>query len=356
MSKSESTPPSDVAPPKRRGSWLGVILAALLLAAAIGAAVWYNEHGVVGDDGLTNAQRKQVTEALDAAGDYIRHDKIPKARLILMKLLDLHPEHGEANHLMAQVLLAEDKTVEAYAHLSKSLAVDPDRAEPQFSAGVLAQKMNRLDAAFDHYTKAASLEPDSAKYPLYVGQLLLKSGKLKDAAVQLEKARSLNPAMPQVHGLLAQLAEQLGKNDEALTHINRALEQVDEGDESYDAYMLLKALALRKTGQATAALGVLHAMPSPKKAEQQVVLVEHFAACYLANEDYPQAAGAWASLFAAQPYNARAAAEAGLCYRQGNDVERARRCYNLAQRVDRLDETVKKLADALEKVAPRPAP
>ncbi|MBI1371842.1 MAG: tetratricopeptide repeat protein [Phycisphaera sp.] len=340
---------SSPTPPAKRGTWAGVILAAILLAGAIAAAVWYRDHGIVGDDGLTNAQRREVTEALDAAGDYIRHDKIPKARLILMKLVEMYPEHAEANHLMAQVELAENKPVLAYGHLQKSLEIDPNRAEPQFSAGVLAQKMNRYDDARAHFVKAAQLEPNNAKYPLYLGQLLLKAGKTGEAMVELNKAHKLDPTLPQVYGLMAQVAEQRGDNAEALQLVNKALEQLKPGDESYDAYMLLKALVLRKNGDPDTALAVLYALPAEKQAEPAVA--DHFAACYVAKGRYDLAAGVWATLYAAQPFNARAAAEAGLLYLRGGDVDRARRFYNISNRLDRLDPSVKRLRTELDKAA-----
>jgi len=328
-------------PSKNRNATRAIIVAALLLAAACGGAWWYTQHGMTGEDGLTAAQRREVTEAVDAAADYIQHDKIPEARVILEKLLGKFPEHAEANHLMAQVDLVQERTLDAFEHLNRSIAADPDQPEVRFSAGVLAQKLNKPDEAQSHYEAAAALEPGSAKFPLYLAQLHLKAERLDAAEAELDKAKALDPTLPQVYGLLAQLAEKRGRHDAALTHVNKALEQLKPGDDSYESYTLLKALTLRKRGDSAAALDVLRALPPEK--QQEPAIVQHFAECYMALGEPGKAAGVWSELFALEPWNAQAAAHAGLCIVE-QDSRKARQFLSLAERIDRRDPVVQQLA------------
>jgi Tfp pilus assembly protein PilF len=68
-----------------------------------------------------------------------------------------------------------------------------------------------------------------------------------------------------------------------------------------------------------------------------------------------KAAIAWTDAFTANPQNARAAAEAGLCFIRAGDRQHAEQYLGLAKRLDANNPTVRALNKALQ-APPTPSP
>lgn len=332
-------------PTKR--SWMGVAAAALVLAAVVAVAGWYAWPTESTGDGADAYTEEQLEKHRYAAEHYILSDEVPKARVILEKLLEHYPDDAEGRVLMAKVLMAEGKVAEAYREIHRSLEEDGARDEVQFLGGVLAYKIGELDRARYHYTQAAALAPGEAKYRLYLGQLLLKLDELDRAQTQLLKAHSMDSSLVQVYAMLAEISARRGKLNMALEQVNKALDQVkDEGDEDRRVkYTLLKALYLRRHNEPEAALRALWDLPAERHHEPRVV--EHIAASYLMMSEPAKAAVTWSGLFDEEPTNATAAAEAGLCFLRAGDKNSARRYLGLAKRIDANEAKVRALEKAM---------
>ena len=323
-----------------------------LIALTIGgtlifAAVWFTVYQPSQTKTPDVAQtRKNLQEAREAALHYITSDQIPQAKKILEAILKDFPSDADAHLLMAKVMIAESNPVSAYEHVVKALEVVPSDAEAHFLAGRLAQETHKLDKAKYHYTQAGMLAPNEAKYPLYLASVLMEQTDLDAAQLQLLRTLRLDASLAVAYSMQAEIAARRGKLDMAIGQINKALEQTPDDDPKHITYLLQKSQLLRRANDPDSSLAIL--MQLPPEARSRVDVAEHLADSYMMKGEPAKAAIAWTDAFTANPQNAQAAAQAGVCFLRADDRQRAQQYLGLAERLDKHNPTVRALRKAVE--------
>jgi len=324
------------------------LIALTIGATLVFAGLWFAFYQPAdSDSSARNAQqvRQELEKAHNAALHYIKSDKIPQAVTILEAVLEDHPDDANAHVLMAQALIAQKKKQQAYEHVTQALALEPSDANAEFLAGRLAQDIGNLDKARYHFTQASTIDAGNAKYPLYLASALVQMDNLDEAQVQLLRVLRLDGSLHVAYSMLAEIAARRGKIDMAIDHVNKALEQLPPTDPKTVTYTLQKSQLLRRANDPDAALSVL--MQLSDSAHRRMDVTEHIADSYLMKNEPGKAAIIWTDLFNADSTNARAAAEAGLCFLRAGDERHARQYLGLAQRIDASHPTVQALEQAL---------
>jgi tetratricopeptide (TPR) repeat protein/glycosyltransferase involved in cell wall biosynthesis len=247
-----------------------------------------------------SAPDADVTIALQ----YHQIGRMPEAETIYRRILQRHPDHADALHLLgllsfqtgrpdeavrlmtravgiksevatfhndlALALRAQSKLDEALTHLQQALVLDPDYAEAHQNLGVVLTDRGELAAATDSLGRALALKPDYAEAYVSLGVILLAHGKQEEAAERFRRAIELKPDLPEAYLNLGALLRDRGELVEAIDHLRRATELKPDFVEAHN----ILGVALVDHGDHGAAEGALRraAMLRPDAADIQVNL------------------------------------------------------------------------------------
>lgn len=333
----------------RIGNSLPLIAGAILVLVLAIAGMALMSARDAGPDMSDPEVQRELAEAHEAAHFYISSDQLPEARVILEELLEKFPDDAKGHILMATLLAADDEVPvsEAYHYASRSVELDDSDHEAQFFTGLMADANDDHEQAMHHYARATELAPQVGAYAMYYAQSLMRAERFDEADVQLDRAKRLDANLHQTYAMQAEIAAQRGEIEQALNHVDKALDLLDPRERHYVNYSLQKAELLRRVGNAEAAQAVLMELTPAQQQEPRVV--EQIAQGHLMLERPDRAAAVWAELFALEPTNARAAAEAGLAFIEADRPNHAQQYYEFARAVSTSDEKVLALQEALSR-------
>lgn len=177
-----------------------------------------------------------VEAALDAAEQYFNAADLPRARAILLRLIDRAPREPRARELYGQTILAEAAEAreqgrhEAAQHLSReayeqyrvATELRPNDSGLHQSAGEIAQSAGELETALRHYRRAGELDPNETKHVFFAAQVLIRKSAFQEAEAKLDRARRLAPDEPLTYASLANLSVERGEYGKALGWIEEA--------------------------------------------------------------------------------------------------------------------------------------
>jgi tetratricopeptide (TPR) repeat protein len=101
---------------------------------------------------------------LAAAAERWEQQDLQGCRQQLDSLLARNPKHRDAQLLLADVLLASDRSKEALEHLEKLAEANPKDADVQYALGLTLDANGQSAKALPHYEQAANLAPNSEVY------------------------------------------------------------------------------------------------------------------------------------------------------------------------------------------------
>ncbi len=107
--------------------------------------------------------------------------------------LQLDPDNGAANALLAWTLLNWSESQQALQYAEKAVQLEPKDEVAQYVLGDALVSQNRIDAGLEHLKLAAQAEPDDARPHISLCTAFWKAGKPQDAkreravAIQLAK-------------------------------------------------------------------------------------------------------------------------------------------------------------------------
>ena len=296
-------------------------------------------------DGPSRPDPAQIEEYRRDAVQFFDHGQFDEARARVEKILERSPDDLNAHLLMAEVLTGLKQYEGAYDHARTAVEMDRDNEERQFFAGVLAARIERWEQAVGHHTRAAQLNPHAAKYPLHIATSLLRMNRLDEARAQALRAQRIDGSLAESYLLLAQIADARDELPAALDALNQGLGAISATNPKWLDCMVYKSQLLRRTGAPAEAANLLTGL-TPRQQQEERIVAE-LSTCYLALDEIGKAAAVWAELFALDPRNARAAAEAGLCLARTGETSQARRYLSYARAIDPRHPTVEVLATAL---------
>jgi eukaryotic-like serine/threonine-protein kinase len=266
---------------------LWVAIAALLLLAVAGSALWFaglprSLHTANGaaTAGVPAPQYDQFLKAQDQLQHYYKQANIAAAINGFQEVLKADPNfalaqaglgqgyflqyrnNGDAKLLdmakqatakalqldanlappyitMARMAAMQGQTQLAMQQVQKAIALDPHSAEAYGALGAVYQADGRTNDALTAIQRAIDLAPDSWQWPLQLGNYQLAAGNLKEAAAQYQRAVDLSEDNPMAHYNLGLANTQLGKLNEAEANLRES----SRLEPYVDTYAALGALA-----------------------------------------------------------------------------------------------------------------
>jgi tetratricopeptide (TPR) repeat protein len=187
----------------------------------------------------------------------LKSGQMSAAMPVLLKAMQLDPNHFEAHHALGSALMRSGRFADASVILTRAVALRPGSAAAWHDLGTSCDRQNlhqqaieayrravelepklgdvlcrlaelytmygRMDEASDCFERAADLDPETAKARLFRSDARLLRGDISGAEEWARKAVAREPASDSAHGTLAGLLYAQGRFAEAAASFEAAL-------------------------------------------------------------------------------------------------------------------------------------
>lgn len=168
----------------------------------------------------------RVSDALIAAIDLLRAERIDDADAALGALLARWPAQPDALHFLGVVRHAQGRSEEAAALIGQALEQIPEHAGAWNNLGNVLLNAGRIDAAVHAYERgvaAAGARPDAAPLLSNLGVVYRRQGRLADAEAACRRATEIAPDFANAWYTLSLALMTQGQVHDALLANSRAI-------------------------------------------------------------------------------------------------------------------------------------
>ena len=165
-----------------------------------------------------------VERDLQRAIGFHQTGKLQQAELICQQILQIHPQHFTALHLLGVIAYQVENFEIAVDLIQQAVKVDPNQSSCFFSLGLTLKKQGRLEEAINAYYKVLEIEPKNADAYNNLGNILGLSGQLEEAVDTYRKALEINPDDIRTYNNLSVVFQKQGKLAEAIDTYYKILE------------------------------------------------------------------------------------------------------------------------------------
>jgi tetratricopeptide (TPR) repeat protein len=144
-----------------------------------------------------------------------RQGHLDAARQAYLAILEHHPEHAQALHLLGVLNRQEGRYEDAVALITRAIRINPDIATFHSNLGNALRDSGSISAAEAAFRQAINLDPKLADAHNNLGVLLLRSRRGKESLEYFIAAIALNPQHTEAHNNLGFALKDLGQLDEA---------------------------------------------------------------------------------------------------------------------------------------------
>ena len=173
-----------------------------------------------------------------------------EARVHLQQVVELEPDHADANINLANVFVRLERYDEAIVQYKKALLLRPDHFGSHFILGIALHDQGQHAEAEHHFRQAILLNPGYADTHNSLGLALMGQGRVDEAAASYHEAVRLKPDYLAAHINLGTALEKQEKLEEAIACYEQAL-RLDHG---WPAACNNLGMVLKRQGKLAAAM------------------------------------------------------------------------------------------------------
>lgn len=152
-----------------------------------------------------------------------RAGRLGDAESLYRQVLDIQPNHGEANHLLGLIAFQVGHNDQAIQFIKKAIRANPDVAAFHANLGPALQKKGRLDDAITSCARAIELDSEHAEAHANLASAYHQRGNLDEAVASFRKAIAIDPDFAEAHNNLGNTLKEQGQFEEALVCYRQAL-------------------------------------------------------------------------------------------------------------------------------------
>lgn len=249
------------------------------------------------------------------------------ARRLCLHVLERHPDHCDALHLLGVIHLRSGRTADALDWLNRALEQDPGHAEIHVNLGNALLESGGYQQAVERFEQALSLQPAHVSAWNNRGHALLMLSRNEDALQSFERALTIESGHARALNNKGTALCRLGRHQEALAAFEQAREQAPDYAEASCNVGMAQA-ALGNTDAAFTAYSRALEL-KPELFDALLGRAELFMNARrpdLALEDFHRA-------LRLEPENPRALTHAGNALLATGRVEESLACYEAALRI-----------------------
>jgi protein O-GlcNAc transferase len=179
-----------------------------------------------------------IQEALDVALAHHRRGEYQQAEAIYRQILDQHPAHPDALHLLGMIAFTFAHLPEALDLMQRASAANPAVPEYHCDAAVVLDAMGRGADAIEAFEKAIAIKPDHAHALDQLSTVLVAQSQFQRAVDSARRALKIAPQNPVTWNTLGNALIRQGSVEEAIESYRRAI-AVDPSFQSAWSNLLL---------------------------------------------------------------------------------------------------------------------
>jgi predicted O-linked N-acetylglucosamine transferase (SPINDLY family) len=158
----------------------------------------------------------QSIEALQAGLQRHQNGDLAGAEQFYKQVLQLEPEHPEANHLMGTLAHQLGRNDLAIAFLERAVQFSPKNANFHNVLGSALRADGQLDSAIEAHKKAVSIDPKMAAAHNSLAIALKENEDLEGALASAQEAIRLAPNLTEAYNNLGNILSAMEKREEAI--------------------------------------------------------------------------------------------------------------------------------------------
>jgi tetratricopeptide (TPR) repeat protein len=132
------------------------------------------------------------------------------------------PDSDQANEMLAQALLNENRVTEAIGFARHAVEVAPS-AETYRNLGIALAQDGKTTEAIEEFNRALQLKPGMADTHFYLGIALARLNRVPEAIIEWKQTLRIDPDHAEAHANLGVALEGASKLEEAVGHYEQAL-------------------------------------------------------------------------------------------------------------------------------------
>ncbi len=129
-----------------------------------------------------------IDDTMNSANQFWKEKKYSRAYAEFKKVLEVEPNHFEAQFGLANSLKAQDKLDEAIPEYEKAIALNEKDPDPYGQLGLIYEQRQELAIAMDHYKKYLENAPPGQEFDIV-------SDKVKDLEARIRAAAPTEPVV-----------------------------------------------------------------------------------------------------------------------------------------------------------------
>jgi len=182
-----------------------------------------SEQPIVPAANVPQAQPLSLQQAMAMASKHQAEGNLQQSEQLLRQILQKHPEHAHALHLLGIIAHQSGKTDMAINLIKK--AVSFNNAVPLFHAnlGEMLRIQEQLGDSILHGEKAVALDPKSPTAHCNLGIAYYDQEDYERAKVCQEKALRIDPNLPTALNNMGSILREAEKAEEAMKYYRRAI-------------------------------------------------------------------------------------------------------------------------------------
>lgn len=158
-----------------------------------------------------------------AAIEHHRSRRLAEAEAIYRQILELEPDHVDANHYIGALASQVGRHDVAVVFISKAITLKNNDPAMHSNLGNALKGLGRLEEAIESYRRAIGLRPDFADPHCNLGVAFKAQNKPNEAAAAYRRALAIKPDYVEAHNNLGNLLREEGRLDDALESYRRAI-------------------------------------------------------------------------------------------------------------------------------------
>ncbi|MBF0588255.1 MAG: tetratricopeptide repeat protein [Magnetococcales bacterium] len=180
-------------------------------------------HNPSHSQGPNSGQEVTLDEAIKTALQYHQAGNLQAAEQIYQQVLQVHPRHAEAMHLLGVLAQQVGQLEVALTHIQAAVTIDPDMALAQGNLGNVLMSLGREDEALECFERAIDLAPEMAGFHNGLGLVLSNQGEMERALACFQRALKLDDQFTDAYNNVGNCLGALGRFMEAEAHYKMAL-------------------------------------------------------------------------------------------------------------------------------------
>jgi tetratricopeptide (TPR) repeat protein len=143
-----------------------------------------------------------IGEMFNQAVQFHQCGQLAQAELLYRRIIDIHPNHADAHHLLGLLARQSGQRQAAVALIQRAISLNPHAIAYHFNLGMVHLDLSQLSEAAQCFRQELAINPQHAESFLNLGIALAGQGMYGEAASSYRQALAFNPDYSDAHNNL----------------------------------------------------------------------------------------------------------------------------------------------------------